>query len=69
MRLRGIPEAAERWSVSKFSVRRLIDGGYIRSVTIGSRRLIPEDEIERVAREGAGKPRRRRTAPGLSKGE
>jgi excisionase family DNA binding protein len=59
-RLQGIREAAESLNVSTFTLRRLIDGGQVRSVTIGSRRLIPEDEVERVAREGAGKPRRRK---------
>jgi predicted site-specific integrase-resolvase len=62
MALVSISAASERWGVSKFTTRRLIDGGYVRSVTISSRRLIPEDEVERVAREGAGKPRHRKGA-------
>jgi len=62
MKLRGISEAAETWGVSKFTARRLIDAGLVHSVTIGSRRLVPEEEIERVAREGAGKPRAKKRA-------
>lgn len=60
MRLVGIPEASEKWGVSTFTTRRLIDAGYVRSVTISSRRLIAEDEVERVTREGAGKSRQRK---------
>jgi excisionase family DNA binding protein len=60
MALKSISAASERWGVSKFTTRRLIDAGYVRSVTISSRRLIPEEEVERVAREGAGKPRYRK---------
>jgi excisionase family DNA binding protein len=60
MRLLSIAEASERWGVSKFTTRRLIDAGYVRSVNISARRLIPEDEVARVLREGAGNPRPRR---------
>lgn len=67
--LLSISEASERWGVSKFTTRRLIEAGYVRSVTISTRRLIPEDEVERVAREGAGKPRQRKAAAGGRKGE
>ena len=69
MRLVGIPEASKRWGVSTFTTRRLIDAGYVRSVTISARRLIPEEEVDRVTREGAGKPRRRKAAAKGSKGE
>lgn len=68
-KLLGIREGAETCHVSPFTLRRLIVAGYVRSVTIGARRLIPVEEIERVLREGAGKPRRRRTVAGDSKGE
>ena len=68
MRLVGIPESSKRLGVSTFTTRRLIDAGYIHSVTISARRLIPEDELDRVAREGAGKPRQRKaTAGGIAK--
>ena len=69
MRLIAIPEASQRWGVSKFTVRRLIDAGYVRSVSISARRLIPEEEVERVSREGAGQPRRRKASARSSNGE
>jgi excisionase family DNA binding protein len=58
--LQGIKEAAQQLGVSPFSVRRLIASGCIRSVTIGARRLIPVEEVLRIGREGAGRPRARR---------
>lgn len=58
--LRSLPEAAEVLGVSVFSLRRLIDAGEMKSVTIGARRLIPVAEIERVAAQGAGTPRPRK---------
>jgi excisionase family DNA binding protein len=51
--LKGLREAAELLGVSIFTLRRLIDGGAIRSVKLGARRLIPVAEIERVAAHGA----------------
>lgn len=59
-KLVGIPEGAKSCDVSPFTMRRLCDGGYVKSVTIAGRRLIPVEEIERIVREGAGKPRRRK---------
>ncbi len=59
-RLQGIREAAGSLNVSTFTLRRLIDAGQVHSVTIGSRRLIPEEEVARVAREGAERPRCRK---------
>ena len=64
MGLMSVSEASEKWGVSKFTTRRLIDAGYVRSVTISSRRLIPVEEVERVSREGAGKPRARKERKG-----
>lgn len=58
--LRSLPEAAEVLGVSVFSLRRLIDAGEMKSVTIGARRLVPVAEIERVATQGAGTPRSRK---------
>jgi excisionase family DNA binding protein len=66
-RLQSIREGAETLRVSTFTVRRLMDTGEIDSVTIGSRRLISEEEIERVAREGAGNPRRRKERSGTAR--
>lgn len=68
-RLHGFPGTAVQVGVSTYTLRRLADKGYLRTVTIGARRLIPAEEVERLVREGAGQPRRRRTALGPSKGE
>jgi excisionase family DNA binding protein len=51
--LKSLREAAELLAVSVFTLRRLIDGGAIRSVKVGARRLVPVTEIERVATQGA----------------
>jgi excisionase family DNA binding protein len=56
----SVQETAERWSVSPFTVRRLIDSGELRSVTIRARRLVPVSEIERCEMEGVGTARRRK---------
>ncbi len=48
----GIAELSERWRVSHFTVRRAINSGALRSITIGTRRLVPVEEVERVEREG-----------------
>jgi len=71
MPLHAISYAAKVWGVSVYTARRLLDGGFVKSVTVAGRRLISNDEIERVEREGAGKPRSRRgkrphTTRGLS---
>ena len=56
----------QRWGVSKYSVIRLMKSGDLKSVTIGTRRLVARDEMERVERYGAGKPRKS-PAPGRTK--
>ncbi|MGA3317137.1 MAG: helix-turn-helix domain-containing protein [Candidatus Korobacteraceae bacterium] len=48
----GAKSLAERWEVSKDTVRRKIKSGEIRSVRIGSRVLVPLSEIERVEQVG-----------------
>jgi excisionase family DNA binding protein len=58
--LKGLNEAAEILNISTFTLRRLIDSGEVRSVTIGARRLLSIDEIERLCKEGAGTPRTRK---------
>jgi excisionase family DNA binding protein len=60
--LRGVPEVAEILGVSVFTVRRLIDGGYIRAVNVASRRMVPSSELDRILLEGVGKPRIRKRA-------
>jgi len=56
-KLLGIDTVAERWSISKHQVRRLVVNGELKSVTIGARRLIPVAEVERAEQFGIGKPR------------
>jgi excisionase family DNA binding protein len=56
-RLLSIERLAERWDLSKWSVRRLIVQGELKSVTIGARRLIPISEVERAEQFGVGTPR------------
>jgi excisionase family DNA binding protein len=57
-RLLGIETVATRWDMSKWSVRRLINDGELKSVTIGARRLVPLTEVERAEQFGVGTPRR-----------
>ena len=56
-RLLSIERLAERWDLSKWSVRRLIVAGELKSVTIGARRLVPLNEVERAEQFGVGHPR------------
>ncbi len=56
----SIGRVAQRWGISRDTVRRLVIGGELRSVTISSRRLIPLAEIERAESAGAGVVRKRR---------
>jgi excisionase family DNA binding protein len=41
------------YGISRSTLYVLIKGGRIRTIKIGRRRLIPEDEGERIMREGA----------------
>jgi excisionase family DNA binding protein len=61
----SIGRVAKRWGLSRDTVRRLVIGGELRSVTISSRRLIPLAEIERAELVGAGIPRKRRDEPAM----
>jgi excisionase family DNA binding protein len=58
----SVQETAKRWGVSPFTVRRLIDSGGLRSVTIAARRLVHISEIQRCEVEGAGTARKRKEA-------
>ena len=55
-----IPQCAARWGVSKDTVRRAADAGYIKTIYLGGRRLIPLSEVRRIEAEGFGTPRNRR---------
>jgi excisionase family DNA binding protein len=58
----SVQETARRWGVSPFTVRRLIDAGQLRSVTIAARRLVPVSEVERCEVAGVGRARKRKEA-------
>lgn len=45
-------EAATYLSISKRHLHRLIDARKVKSIVIGRRRLVPDDEVRRLAREG-----------------
>lgn len=54
-RLLSIQDAAEALGgIARSSVYRAIQAGRIQSVTVGSRRLIPESEIARLAGQPTG---------------
>jgi hypothetical protein len=57
-KLFSIERLGERWDLSKWSVRRLIVNGELKSVTIGARRLVPLSEVERAEQFGVGTPRK-----------
>ena len=47
-----IPDAAAFLTISQRHLHRLLDAGKVRSVRLGRRRLIPDAEVLRLAREG-----------------
>jgi excisionase family DNA binding protein len=52
MSLKSIQQAANTWGVSVYTVRRLAAAGLVRTVTVGRRRLVSENEIERIVATG-----------------
>jgi excisionase family DNA binding protein len=50
---RRIPEACRVLGISRSTVYRLAAQGRIRLVHVGSRTLVPETEVDRLASEGA----------------
>ena len=52
MALKSIQQAANTWGVSVYTVRRLAAVGLVRTVRVGRRRLVPENEIERIIATG-----------------
>ena len=56
----GFSEFADMFSISRDSAKRLWRCGDLATITIGGRRLIPSSEVERIAREGIGTPRKRK---------
>jgi hypothetical protein len=55
----GFSQLAERWDVSKDTLRRAAEAGDLKTIYLAGRRLIPVAEVLRVEREGLGKGRRR----------
>lgn len=47
-----LAEAAEFLGISKRHLHRLLDARKVRSIRIGRRRLLTDDEVRRLAREG-----------------
>lgn len=48
----SIPDAAEFLGISPRHLYRLLDANKVKSVRLGRRRLIPDHEVQRLAREG-----------------
>jgi len=51
-RLLSIPAAAERLGVSRTTLYQMIGSGSLRTLKVGRRRLVPEDEIDDVVAKG-----------------
>ena len=51
MALKSIQQAANTWGVSVYTVRRFAASGLVRTVTVGRRRLVSDNEIERIGEE------------------
>ncbi len=51
----SISEAASRWGISPFTIRRFIYRGLLNTFNVGSRRLITAAELARVEKDGLGK--------------
>ncbi|MDB5311553.1 MAG: Helix-turn-helix domain protein [Gemmataceae bacterium] len=47
-----IPDAAAFLSISERHLHRLLDANKVKSVRLGRRRLIPDAEVQRLARDG-----------------
>jgi hypothetical protein len=52
MALKSIQQAANAWGVSVYTVRRLAAVGLVSTVYVGRRRLVSENEIERIIATG-----------------
>ncbi|MDB5314026.1 MAG: Helix-turn-helix domain protein [Gemmataceae bacterium] len=48
----SVQDAATFLCVSARHLLRLGDGGKLRTITLGRRRLVPDDEVHRLARAG-----------------
>jgi excisionase family DNA binding protein len=52
--LHTVPESAEKLCIGRTKLYELIDAGKIKTVKIGSRTLISDDELQRFVRELGG---------------
>ena len=51
-RLLSLEDAAGMCSVSIWTIRKWVNKGKIKSIKLGSRRLIPKSELQRLTSEG-----------------
>ena len=65
MALKSIQQAANTWGVSVYTVRRLAAAGLVRTVSVGRRRLVSENEIERIVSVGVPSTARRERGPNV----
>ena len=63
MALKSIQQAANTWGVSVYTVRRLAAAGLVRTVSVGRRRLVSENEIERIVAMGVPSAATRKAGP------
>ena len=61
--LRSIEASASALDVSHWTIRGWVRQGLIKTVKLGSRRMVPVEELERIAEHGL-KPARPQTVPG-----
>jgi hypothetical protein len=58
-RLRSFYEASERTGVSYWTLWRGAEAGFFETIYCGSRRMIPESELDRICKYGFGGRKRR----------
>lgn len=59
----SVASNANRWSVSQYTIRRLVKDGSLRAVYIAGRLMIPRTEIERAELTGVGLRKKRGPKP------
>ena len=55
--LLSIVDAAKRIGVSRRTLYTYMNRGEVHTIYVGSRRLVPQAEVERITKEGIGKAR------------
>lgn len=56
-RLIALSEAARMLGVSVYTIRRLVARGDVATVNVGARRLVSENEMDRIVQRGVGQAR------------